>query len=104
VGVVLAAVYLLWAYQRVFQGAPDDDNKGFAEMTWGEGLLMAPLLALIVFLGLYPKPVLERMEPSVDRLIAHVEEYRDGPSGDTDVAAEEDQEVADVDEVDEVGP
>jgi NADH-quinone oxidoreductase subunit M len=34
---------------------------------------MAPLLAAIVFLGVYPKPVLERIEPAVDRLIAHVE-------------------------------
>ena len=35
---------------------------------------MAPLLGLIVFLGVYPKPVLDRIEPSVDRLVAHVEE------------------------------
>jgi NADH-quinone oxidoreductase subunit M len=72
-GVILAALYLLWAYQRVFHGEPDDDNRHFPEMTWGEGLVMAPLLGLIVFLGIYPKPVLERMEPSVQRLIDHVE-------------------------------
>ena len=76
-GVILAAVYLLWAYQRVFQGEPDDDNKGFAEMSWREGFVLAPLLGLIVFLGVYPKPVLERMEPAVDRLIAHVEDNSD---------------------------
>ena len=34
---------------------------------------MLPLLGLIVFLGVYPKPVLERMQPAVDRLIEHVE-------------------------------
>jgi NADH-quinone oxidoreductase subunit M len=72
-GVILAALYLLWAYQRVFHGEPDDDNRHFPEMTWSEGLVMAPLLGLIVFLGIYPKPVLERMEPSVERLIDHVE-------------------------------
>jgi NADH-quinone oxidoreductase subunit M len=38
---------------------------------------MAPLLAGIVFLGIYPRPVLERMEPSVDRLIEHVEDRSD---------------------------
>ena len=38
---------------------------------------MAPLLGLIVFLGVYPKPVLERIEPSVDALVAHVEEHSD---------------------------
>jgi NADH:ubiquinone oxidoreductase subunit 4 (subunit M) len=76
-GVVLAAVYLLWAYQRVFHGEPDEENKGFAELSWREGMVMAPLLGLIVFLGVYPKPVLERMEPAVDKLIAHVEDSSD---------------------------
>jgi NADH-quinone oxidoreductase subunit M len=76
-GVILAALYLLWAYQRVFHGEPDDDNRHFPEMTWREGLVMAPLLGLIVFLGIYPKPVLERMEPSVERLIDHVESNSD---------------------------
>jgi NADH:ubiquinone oxidoreductase subunit 4 (subunit M) len=76
-GVILAALYLLWAYQRVFHGEPDDDNKGFAEMSWREGLVLAPLLGLIVFLGVYPKPVLERMEPAVDALITHVEDHTD---------------------------
>ena len=77
VGVILAALYLLWAYQRVFHGEPDEDNRRFPEMTWREGLVMAPLVGLIVFLGIYPKPVLDRMEPSVDRLIDHVETNSD---------------------------
>ena len=38
---------------------------------------MVPLLLLIVFLGVYPKPVIERIEPTVERLIAHVEEHSD---------------------------
>jgi len=76
-GVILAALYLLWAYQRVFHGEPDEDNAGFPEMTWREGLVLAPLLGVIVFMGIYPKPVLERMEPSVDRLIEHVEDNSD---------------------------
>jgi NADH-quinone oxidoreductase subunit M len=73
-GVILAALYLLWAYQRVFHGEPDEENASFAEMHWKEGLVMAPLIGLIVFLGVYPKPVLERIQPSVDALIAHVED------------------------------
>lgn len=76
-GVILAALYLLWAYQRVFHGEPDEDNATFAELTWREGLVLAPLLAAIVFMGVYPKPVLERMEPAVDRLIEHVESNSD---------------------------
>jgi NADH-quinone oxidoreductase subunit M len=73
-GVILAALYLLWAYQRVFHGEPDEDNRGFAELRLREGLVMAPLLAAIVFFGVYPKPILDRIEPAVDRLVAHVEE------------------------------
>jgi NADH-quinone oxidoreductase subunit M len=73
-GVILAALYLLWAYQRVFHGTPDEENASFREMKLSEGLVMAPLLALIVFLGVYPKPVLDRIQPSVDALIAHVED------------------------------
>ena len=72
-GVILAALYLLWAYQRVFHGEPDEENASFPEMKWTEGLVIAPLIALIVFLGVYPKPVLDRIQPSVEALIAHVE-------------------------------
>ena len=76
-GVILAALYLLWAYQRVFHGEPDDDNAGTPDLTWREGAVMAPLLGLIVFLGVYPKPMLERIEPAVDKLVAHIEEHSD---------------------------
>ena len=71
---ILAAVYLLWAYQRVFHGEPDEENAATPDLSWREGLVLAPLLAGIVFLGIYPRPVLERMEPAVDRLLEHVEE------------------------------
>jgi NADH-quinone oxidoreductase subunit M len=43
-----------------------------------EGLVLAPLLVLIVAMGVYPKPVIERMEPSVDALVAHIEIHVDG--------------------------
>ena len=76
-GVILAAVYLLWAYQRVFHGEPDEENASVKDLTWQEGLVMAPLLGLIVFLGVYPKPFLDRVEPAVQRLVAHVEDHSD---------------------------
>ena len=77
VGVILAALYLLWAYQRVFHGSPDDDNAEVGDLRFTEGLVLAPLVALIVFLGVYPKPVLERIEPSVTALIEHIEGQTD---------------------------
>ena len=74
VGVILAALYLLWAYQQVFHGTPDEENRTTRDLGWSERLVIAPLLILIVFLGVYPKPVLDRITPSVDRLVAHVEQ------------------------------
>jgi NADH-quinone oxidoreductase subunit M len=76
-GVILAALYLLWAYQRVFHGEPSAENTGFAELRWREGLVLLPLIGLIVFIGVYPKPMLDRIEPSVNRLIVHVESKTD---------------------------
>lgn len=72
-GVILAALYLLWAYQRVFHGEPTEEDLATPDMRVGELAYMAPLLALIVFLGIYPKPVLERIEPSVAALVEHIE-------------------------------
>ena len=77
-GVILAALYLLWAYQRVFHGPAEGDNAEMPDLRLREGLVMAPLLALIVFMGVYPKPVIERMEPTVDALVAHIEEHVEG--------------------------
>ena len=73
-GVILAALYLLWAYQRVFHGEPDEANKGFGELKLREAAVMLPLIGVIVFTGVYPKPMLDRIEPSVKKLIEHVSE------------------------------
>ncbi len=72
-GVIIAALYLLWAYQRVFQGEPDEENRSFPDLKLSERLVMVPLLVLIVFLGVYPKPVIDRIEPSVQRVVARLE-------------------------------
>ncbi len=72
VGVILAAVYLLWAFQRVFQGPVSGDNAAVRDMTWRERGAILPLVAAIVFLGVYPKPVLDRITPSVTHLLDHV--------------------------------
>jgi NADH-quinone oxidoreductase subunit M len=74
-GVILAAVYMLWAYQRVFHGEPDDANRNFKELTFREGMVMLPLLGIIFFTGIYPKPLLDRIEPSVRQLVTHVDQH-----------------------------
>ena len=76
-GVILAALYLLWAYQRVFHGEPDEANSSFKELTLREGALLLVFIGLIGFTGLFPKPMLSRIEPSVDKLVKHVELHSD---------------------------
>jgi len=73
-GVILAALYLLWAYQRTFHGPAEGENATMPDLRPAELLGIAPLLVLIVFLGVYPKPVLERIKPATDDLLAHVEQ------------------------------
>lgn len=72
-GIVLTAIYLLWAYQRVFHTAPVGDNATVPDMTWHERWAILPLLLGIVFLGVYPKPLLDRLTPSVGYLVQHAQ-------------------------------
>ncbi len=71
-GVVAAAVYLLWAYQRVFHGRATGQNVEIADASTKERWVMAPVVVLIVVLGVFPHPVLDRISPSVQQLIEHV--------------------------------
>jgi NADH-quinone oxidoreductase subunit M len=73
VGVILAAVYLLWAFQRVFTGVPEGENAALPDINIRELSTVVPLLALSLFLGIYPKPVIDRVQPSVQALICHIE-------------------------------
>ena len=77
-GAVFGAIYLLCAYQRVFHGPARAVNATVRDMTWAERAAVAPLLAAIIFIGVYPQPVLSRIEPSVDHLVAHVEAANPG--------------------------
>jgi len=76
-GVILAAVYLLWAYQRVFTGEPEGENATMRDINGRELATVVPLLALSLFLGVYPKPVIDRVEPSVKALLTHVADNSD---------------------------
>jgi NADH-quinone oxidoreductase subunit M len=77
-GVILASLYLLWAYQRVFHGPIDEENADTKDLNFREIAIMVPFIAAIVFMGIYPKPVIDRMEPSVDALVMHIQDNVDG--------------------------
>jgi NADH-quinone oxidoreductase subunit M len=69
-GVIFAAAYLLWALQRmIFNRLDDRENEHLTDLTPRELAVMLPLVAGIVWLGLYPAPVLERMEPATRRYL-----------------------------------
>ncbi len=74
-GVILAAVYLLWAYQRAFTGEPEGDNATMQDISFRELVTVVPLLALSLFLGFYPKPLFDRSEVAVKDLMTHIETW-----------------------------
>ncbi len=81
-GAVLAALYLLWAYQRMFHGPLEGEaNRTTTDLTRKEIGVLAPILVLIVAIGLYPKPLFDVVTPSVDRVLAEVGVVETLPAG-----------------------
>lgn len=69
-GIVLGAIYMLWAYQRVMFGQLDKpENKVLLDINLREVMVLLPLAIMMFVMGLYPKPFLSRMEPTVRQLI-----------------------------------
>jgi NADH-quinone oxidoreductase subunit M len=72
-GVVLGAVYMLWMYQRVIFGElKNEENKKLTDLSPREVAIFVPLLVLMLLMGLYPKPLLTRMEKSIEATLARV--------------------------------
>ena len=77
VGVVLAAVYLLWMYQRVFLGViTNDKNKTLPDCSALEKLILATVVIVILAMGIYPQPFLRRMDHSVSAVMSRVQGAR----------------------------
>ena len=87
-GIVLAAIYLLWAYQRVFHGAVTDDaNRSLPDLNLRELVMVAPIVVLIVAIGVFPRPFLDRIEPAAERVAEQLRESSVLP-GSTGVAGD----------------
>ena len=70
-GVILSAVYMLWMFQRVMFGpVTREENEKLSDLTFRERLVFAPLLLLIFWLGVFPQPFLDRMQPAIDRTLS----------------------------------
>ncbi|MGI8760725.1 MAG: NADH-quinone oxidoreductase subunit M [Jatrophihabitantaceae bacterium] len=78
-GIILAAIYVLFLYQRTFQGKLGARVAKFRDLNGREVLAVAPLLLLIVFLGIYPKPVLDVINPAVRATLHDVHQTDPAP-------------------------
>jgi len=72
-GIVLGAAYMLWLYQRTMFGKIENPkNEGLKDLNLREFATFAPLIVLAFWIGLYPKPFLDRLDTSVARVVARV--------------------------------
>jgi NADH-quinone oxidoreductase subunit M len=69
-GVIFAAVYLLWSLQRIIYGKLDKpENQTLKDLSRRELAILVPIVVMILWIGVYPKPFLNRIEPSVTRFV-----------------------------------
>jgi NADH-quinone oxidoreductase subunit M len=69
-GVILAAIYMLFMFQKMFLGPVTvKANEALKDLTWREIAIMVPLLILIFWIGLYPQPFFALMHPTVEQFL-----------------------------------
>jgi NADH-quinone oxidoreductase subunit M len=69
-GILLSAIYFLWAYQRAMHGPVREQHVGVRDLSRMEYAVIVPVMVAIVLLGVYPKPVLDRVNPATCRVSA----------------------------------
>ncbi len=72
VGIILAAIYILWMYQRTMTGPVREEVAGMPDLKARELWAVGPLIALVIVLGVYPKPVLDIINPAVHQTLVQV--------------------------------
>ena len=68
-GVILSATYMLWMFQRVNYGSVDDKNATLPDLSLREWIVLVPIVAMTVLMGVLPNLFLRPMEPSVERMV-----------------------------------
>jgi NADH-quinone oxidoreductase subunit M len=79
-GIVLAAIYVLLMYQRTMTGPLREDNAGITDLNVREVVAVAPVLVLMVVLGVFPKPLTAMLNPSVDHSLSGVGQVDPAPT------------------------
>jgi NADH-quinone oxidoreductase subunit M len=73
-GIILGAVYMLWMYQRVMYGEiTHEENRHLSDLSPREIALLVPVVLLIVWIGIYPRPFLRPMEASTAHLLKQMQ-------------------------------
>jgi NADH-quinone oxidoreductase subunit M len=83
--VVLTAGYLLWTLQRIFLGKPNEKYLTLPDISPRELFTLVPLGAIVIFLGVYPTPILNLQSPALETLNARVKAAT--PPSETAIAA-----------------
>jgi NADH-quinone oxidoreductase subunit M len=74
IGVILAAIYMLYFFQKLFLGPVDkDENRKLLDLNAREIIVLVPLIILIFWIGLYPSPFFNLMGPTVERLVVSLQ-------------------------------
>lgn len=76
---VLSAIYILWMYQRMMTGAVTEGNERVRDLVPRELVVVAPLIALLLVLGVYPKPALDVINPAVDHTLTTIDQPDPAP-------------------------
>jgi NADH-quinone oxidoreductase subunit M len=77
---VLSSVYMLWLYQRVMTGPVAQGSDGIRDLVPRELIVVAPLIALLLVLGIYPKPVLDIINPAVSNTMTAIGQHDPAPT------------------------
>jgi NADH-quinone oxidoreductase subunit M len=80
-GVVLAAIYLLWSYQRMAYGPVREEHRSLPDLTAREVAVLAPVLALILAFGVYPRLLTDRIDPTTRNVVERVDPAHPVESG-----------------------
>jgi NADH-quinone oxidoreductase subunit M len=72
-GIILTAAYMLWALQRLFLGTLPERWNNLTDINGRELVSLVPLAVIIIFLGIYPSPIINLMSTSVNSLVAFVQ-------------------------------
>jgi NADH-quinone oxidoreductase subunit M len=73
-GVILAAIYILYMFQKMFLGPVKHEvNQTLKDISWREAVTLLPLIVLIFWIGLFPAPFFNLMSASIERLLAGVQ-------------------------------